>query len=257
MFTGKDLNGSFVGYSLGCDTGCVGVVCTDNAYSISQPNFDPTFAFATDLAAHEIGHMWSANHNDAVCPGFTMNSTIQEANMFCQTTIDAIVAYRDSVLSCLAEPIDPAAQCGLSEQHTVADPSQEGDSTYGLLLDIDGNILIVGDSSDDGVAQNAGTVYVYRFDGVDWSLEQQLFASDAASNRGFGIRVAASGDSIVVSSSGGRAYIFRYNSGSGTWAEVALLMPYGGSSSQITSVSIDGDICAVGSFIDLCAMKDI
>jgi hypothetical protein len=93
-FTRKNIQGSTIGIAW------IGVVCNKPwAYGLAQSDFSTSFAYVTDLSAHEIGHNWNAGH--CSCPSHTMNSYITGKNSFHPTlSIPQIVAYRNSV-TCL------------------------------------------------------------------------------------------------------------------------------------------------------------
>ena len=101
LFTGKDLTpGNIVGLA-----GGVGVVCTDEAYALAQSDYNGNLSCATDLTAHELGHMWNASHCPGNCVDFTMFGSIQCANRFHpEYTIPTITAFRES-LDCLVDEI--------------------------------------------------------------------------------------------------------------------------------------------------------
>ena len=89
LFTGKNLGG-VIGVAFD-----IGVVCTDSAYCLCVSDFNGNFGCATDLSAHELGHLWNADH--CSCPNNTMNAFITCANDFHDTfTIPEIVAHRDT-----------------------------------------------------------------------------------------------------------------------------------------------------------------
>lgn len=89
LFTGKNLNGNIIGIAF------VGVVCTTFDFSVVESDFDPSFGCKTDLSAHELGHLWNADH--CSCPQNTMNAVIPCANDFHDTfTVPDITSFRDS-----------------------------------------------------------------------------------------------------------------------------------------------------------------
>ncbi|MGE3163307.1 MAG: M12 family metallo-peptidase [Planctomycetota bacterium] len=98
LFTGRELDGNIIGIAF------VGVMCSADAYGLSQSDWSTNFASVTDLTAHELGHNWNANHCTCASPDFTMNPSITGANRFRNSgtpnsTAD-IIAHRDSV-TCL------------------------------------------------------------------------------------------------------------------------------------------------------------
>ena len=110
MFTGVDLNGSTIGRA--ADIGATGICVsqgsctggqfgTQGSYCISQSDFNGNFSCATDLTAHELGHLWGAFH--CSCPSNTMNSGITCANSFTGATINSITAYANT-RTCLTGP---------------------------------------------------------------------------------------------------------------------------------------------------------
>jgi len=92
MFTGKDLTGGYIGLAITWS------LCSiDAAFSVVVSNSVACAALAckTDLSAHELGHIWSANH--CSCPGWTMNPYIQSANRFHPTfDIPGLEDFRDT-----------------------------------------------------------------------------------------------------------------------------------------------------------------
>jgi hypothetical protein len=64
----------------------IGHICDDQSYCFVWSNFNNNFASATDLSAHELGHLWNACH--CSCDGgtaatrFTMNPLITSINKF-------------------------------------------------------------------------------------------------------------------------------------------------------------------------------
>ena len=114
LFTGRDISGSNVGQAANtnqiCDNNGFCTAGLDNgAYCYSQSDFSPTFACQTDVAAHQIGHLWGAF--DCNCPNSTMNSTISCANTFGNSggvSVSEIDAHADQVL-CLAPLNSPPA----------------------------------------------------------------------------------------------------------------------------------------------------
>jgi hypothetical protein len=104
LWTGRDVDGGTIGRA--ADIGNTGI-CTPNggcsggtfgtfgSYCFSQSDFNNNFGCATDLTAHELGHLWGAFH--CSCPTRTMNPSITCANTFEETvTRPSIEAYRDT-----------------------------------------------------------------------------------------------------------------------------------------------------------------
>jgi len=120
LFTGRNVGGGTIGRAAdiggtgicvnqgGCSGGQFG---TFGSYCFSESDFNGNFASATDLSAHELGHLWGAFH--CSCPSFTMNPFITSANQFSNGSINSISAYRNTreCLNMPSEPIIPGPCC--------------------------------------------------------------------------------------------------------------------------------------------------
>lgn len=94
---------------------------------------------------------------------------------------------------------------------------------FGISLAIDETTIIVGADLHDKTANNAGAVYVYTLNNGQWQQEAKLMASDGADTDIFGVRVALSGHTALISArrddvegigtDAGSAYIFQRNKG--------------------------------------------
>ena len=74
-----------------------------------------------------------------------------------------------------------------------------GDS-FGWPAAIFDNIALFGAIGDDTMGEDAGAVYIFRYDGATWQPEQKLLASDGAAGDNFGWYAALHGDLVVVGS---------------------------------------------------------
>lgn len=102
---------------------------------------------------------------------------------------------------------------------------------FGISVAIDGNTILVGADLHDEKAENAGAVYVYVLEENKWKQEAKLMASDGGKTDIFGVRVALSENTALVSArrddteelgiDAGSAYIF-VREGS-TWTQQAKL----------------------------------
>ncbi len=129
LFTAKALSGNVQGVAIS------GTVCdTSQAYSIVRTNCCGSLAGATDLSAHELGHIWGATH--CACsfpnPDSTMNATLTGRNSFATDISGASVA---SILAGRA-----GAGC-LSEETPAAAPGafslvSPGEGAFGVGLPI-------------------------------------------------------------------------------------------------------------------------
>ncbi len=113
LFTGRNVDGGTIGRAAdigqtgicvnegGCSGGQFG---TFGSYCFAESDFNGNFVSATDLTAHELGHLWGAFHCN--CTSFTMNPFITSANQFSSGSISSIVAYRNT-RTCLNVPSEP------------------------------------------------------------------------------------------------------------------------------------------------------
>lgn len=99
----------------------------------------------------------------------------------------------------------------------TASDGAEGD-LFGISVAIDGNTILVGADLHDEKEENAGAVYVYVLSNNQWKQEAKLMASDGNKTDIFGVRVAISENTALVSArrddiegigkDAGSAYIF-------------------------------------------------
>ena len=110
LFTGKSIDGSTIGIAYN-----IGAICSSSAYCLSESDCCGSFACATDLTAHELGHLWGAFHCNGYCDA-TMNASIQCANEFTSGSITSISNHRNSrnCLDCVA----PDAYCNASSSNS-------------------------------------------------------------------------------------------------------------------------------------------
>jgi hypothetical protein len=110
LFTGKNLQGGTIGIAW-----TIGGICTNEAYCLSESDCCGSFGCATDLTAHELGHLWGATHCDP-CSA-TMRSYIGCFNNFTGGSINQILGHRNS-RTCLdgPEPYCPAASATASDE---------------------------------------------------------------------------------------------------------------------------------------------
>lgn len=139
---------------------------------------------------------------------------------------------------------------------TKLTPSDGASSDFfGHSVSADSDTVVVGAPWDDDNGSSSGSVYVYRFDGTNWS-ETKLTPSDGAAWDTFGESVSVDGDTLVVGANGdddrgnysGSAYIYRFN-GANWVLEAKLTASDGGSDQRFGySVSVDGNTVVVGAW---------
>ena len=153
----------------------------------------------------------------------------------------------------------------------------QADDVFGVDVDIDGDLIVVGAYREDGAATgvngsqgngapNAGAAYVYRRSGSSWTQEAYLKASNTEAGDGFGQRVSVSGDTVVVTAAAersaaagingdqadnsllgvGAAYVFVHDGGS--WSQEAYVKASNPDEGDLFyALDLDGDrlvVCA-------------
>ncbi|WP_240657355.1 FG-GAP repeat protein [Pseudoalteromonas rubra] len=126
---------------------------------------------------------------------------------------------------------------------------------FGIDVAIDGNTIVVGADLHDKTAENAGAVYVYVLEDNQWQQQAKLMASDAGKTDIFGVRVAISGDTALISArrddvehlgvDAGSAYIFERTGTRWTQAQ-KLTSPDGSADDRFgRGVALSGDIAII------------
>ena len=106
---------------------------------------------------------------------------------------------------------------------------------FGVRISMSGDRVLIGANTDDNKnGNNAGSAYVFRFDGSKWVQEAKLLACDGDAGDELGSATGLFGDLAVVGakrhaatgspSQSGQAYVFRRRFGS-EWVEEARLRP--------------------------------
>jgi len=142
----------------------------------------------------------------------------------------------------------------IQESKLTAIDGAQGDS-FGNSVSIDGNTAIVGAFNDDDHGARSGSAYIFYYDGISWTQQAKLTATDGAEDDSFGISVVIEGDTAIVGadradddngSNSGSAYIFRYNGA--TWTQESKLTAIDSDQWDFfgTSVSLDGNTAIVG-----------
>jgi hypothetical protein len=111
----------------------------------------------------------------------------------------------------------------LSEKITASDMDEF--SRFGNSVSLQEDLLVVGAYEDGGLANEAGAVYIYHFDGI-WDEVVKLTASDSSEGSRFGFEVSLSGDRLAIgaafddgiASGTGAVYLFENNESE--WVEI-------------------------------------
>jgi hypothetical protein len=153
-----------------------------------------------------------------------------------------------------------AGQCLSKQTGELIGSDTTNYDRFGWSVSVSGTVALVGaPRHDQPGSPDAGSAYVFRFDGTRWVEEQELTASDAAAYDDFGYSVSVSGDLALVGAeladsggvvAAGAAYVFRFD---GTrWVEEQKLTALDAAADDEfgSSVTIDGDTIVIGSPLD-------
>jgi len=137
---------------------------------------------------------------------------------------------------------------------TAADAAA-GD-VFGISIAFSGDTIVIGADLNDEKAVNAGAVYVFTRSGSSWSQQAKLTAADGAETDIFGVRVALSDDTVLISArrddddvmgiDAGSAYIFT-RTGT-TWQQQIKLTASDGAADDRfgRSVALVADTAVIG-----------
>ena len=123
-------------------------------------------------------------------------------------------------------------------------------SYFGGCVAIHSNMTIVGALNHDN---SSGSAYIFKYKEINetWIEVAKLTASDANSGDRFGYAVDIYDDLTIVGESNGEGvYVFEYNPINDTWDEIVKIIGVQSADSAVTSVSIHGNLAAVGSGYD-------
>ena len=138
------------------------------------------------------------------------------------------------------------------EQAQLMPGSYAGSSLSQVTLSDDGSVLAMTSSefSDDGY----GAVYIYRYTGTQWQLEQRLPGGERGEFENFGVnpKLTSDGTRLLVSYSGGRAEIYRRTSSGWT-----LYRQFKAAGSYPPVLSGDGQVLARCRWIDRAVVVQI
>ncbi len=136
-------------------------------------------------------------------------------------------------------------------------------NNLGWTVAIDGDVAVAGAPNDNLPVSQAGSVYVFRFDGAAWQFEQEITPAGINAGDRFGTSVAVSGDVIIAGAESddgpgedlagcGAAYVYRYDPDTTSWVlEQKLFAPDAAPSDQFGIGSdIDGDVAVIGAWRD-------
>ena len=145
----------------------------------------------------------------------------------------------------------------MEEAKLIASDGAEQD-WFGISVSAHNGVIVIGANQDSPMGARSGSAYIYRLQGNTWVQESKLIASDGYSFDSFGRSVSIDGDMAVVGAhleddngtDSGSAYVFRFDGSS--WNQDGKLISLDGAPEDRfgESVSIRGDVIAVGAVGD-------
>jgi hypothetical protein len=115
---------------------------------------------------------------------------------------------------------------------------------FGYSVALRGEYAFVGKQIEEPFASGPGAVYVYKRSGEQWTLHQTLRPHDSTDPDGFGIRLAVSGNWLLVGGGLSRPYMFEQVGEE--WIERQSLEPLAGRPfSYGISIALEGDYAFV------------
>jgi hypothetical protein len=147
-----------------------------------------------------------------------------------------------------------------TEQVKLTASDADADDWFGIITSVADDIALIASPRDDDAGENAGAVYVYRFDGTNWIEGTKLVPADAEAGDSFGYPVVLSrcGTLAIIGSYGnddagenaGAAYVYRFDGTS--WGEEDKLTASDAEPGDLFGLSafIDGDVAIVASLND-------
>ncbi len=145
-----------------------------------------------------------------------------------------------------------------SQQQKLTAADGAPNDFFGNSVALSAETALIGAYQDDDGATNSGSAYVFTRSGSNWSQQQKLSASDAATYDYFGKSVALSGDTALIGAysdddggtDSGSAYVF--NRSGSTWSQQQKLTASDATSSDYFgfSVALSADTALIGAILD-------
>lgn len=142
-----------------------------------------------------------------------------------------------------------------NEEQKLNASDGEANDSFGQRVSVWGDVICVGSPSHShGAFNNAGAVYVYRYNGTNWTEEQEIVPSNPEEFMFLGRSISISGDAVLIGSlrdndsgvAAGSVYLFRYN-GSVWSEEEEFNFPQTLYEDRFgDSVSLSGDVALIG-----------
>ena len=146
-----------------------------------------------------------------------------------------------------------------NEQAKLAASDGAAGDVFGISVAVFDDTALIGADLHDEIAEDAGAAYVFVRDGENWRQEAKLVAADGGEVDIFGVRVALSGNTALISArrddddqmgvDSGSAYVFVREDG--RWRQQAKLTASDGAANDRfgNDVAISGDVAVLGAML--------
>jgi hypothetical protein len=142
-----------------------------------------------------------------------------------------------------------------SQQAKLTAPDGAEGDVFGISVALSDDTILIGADLNDERTTDAGAVYVFTRSGTSWNQQAKLMAEDGGKTDIFGVRVALSGDTALISArrdddeimgvDAGSAYVFLRTES--TWRQQAkLTAPDGAADDRFgRGVALSGDTALI------------
>jgi len=138
----------------------------------------------------------------------------------------------------------------------AADDATSG-AQFGNGVGLSGNLIVVGANFAPGATSQSGAAYIFTHEGDSWRQKAKLISNDGQDFDQFGVTIAVSGQTVLVSASnhtppvadateGGAAYVFRHRDGGWQQADELFASDAIGGGDFGASVAIQDNTLIVG-----------
>jgi len=133
-----------------------------------------------------------------------------------------------------------------NQAHQIIPNEATAKEYFGRSVSIYGDTIIIGATGNDEIARNAGSAYVFNYDGSQWTQNAKLLHDREIDSLHFGTSVSMYNDRAVIGSDS-RVFIFDFKDGE--WLKVSIPKPSDAKNGDMygTSVSISNSVIIVGS----------
>jgi hypothetical protein len=161
--------------------------------------------------------------------------------------IDLWIDDRDAQYPIVIDPL-------FANPSTLVGVDRARGDRFGGSVATDGHRLAVGTPVDESSGIRSGSVSVYLYDGVQWSLEATLYPNDPTMGKQFGHSVAIDGDSLLIGAifdfdngaGSGAVYAFAHNGVQ--WSQTQKIQPGDGLTGDSfgSALALSGDTAIIG-----------